>query len=191
MRSIFAAITAAFIKIPAENALLMHIQFLRELLEHGVLLLLVWVGTRDMLADGTTKGSVDRSELHRLMKGEVKVQHEPKVWMARHARTSKENKTRTHLVFLQLCGLAPCDLSAVCSGLMWVPAKRKADETGGETYEAAPQVGPPFVPGPRDIRYPTEAAAKEAGRVQAEGPSAAAGSSESEAIPPSRPRSGE
>ncbi len=33
-------------------------------------------------------------------------------------------------------------------------------------------------------RYPTEAAAREAGRVQAEGPSAAAGSSGSEAIPP-------
>ncbi len=71
--SIFAAITATFIKTPAENALLMHVQFLHELLEHDVVFILVWVDTRDMLADGTTKGSVDRSDLHRLMEGEVKV----------------------------------------------------------------------------------------------------------------------
>ncbi len=50
--SVFAAITATFINIPAESALLMHVQSIRKPLDHGVLLALAWVDTRDMVADG-------------------------------------------------------------------------------------------------------------------------------------------
>ena len=39
--SVFAAVTAVFINTPAENALLCHIQLLRELLDHGVLAAIV------------------------------------------------------------------------------------------------------------------------------------------------------
>ena len=52
--SVFAAVTAVFIKTPAEKSLLCHAQFLRELLDHGVLAAIVWLDTRDMLSDGLT-----------------------------------------------------------------------------------------------------------------------------------------
>ena len=52
---VFAAVTAVFIKTPAEKSLPCHVQFLRELLDHGVLAAIVWLDTRDMLADGLTK----------------------------------------------------------------------------------------------------------------------------------------
>ena len=53
--SVFAAVTAVFVKTPAEKSLLCHVQFLRELLDRGVLAAIVWLDTRDMLADGLTK----------------------------------------------------------------------------------------------------------------------------------------
>ena len=55
--SVSAAVTAVFIKTPAEKSLLCHVQFLRELLDHGVLAAIVWLDTRDMLADGLTNMS--------------------------------------------------------------------------------------------------------------------------------------
>ncbi len=73
------------------------------------------------------------SELHRLMEGEVKIQHEPKVCIARHARMSKEAETKaeSRFVFLQLCGLNPSELTVAREhNGMWVPAKRKSKEDG-------------------------------------------------------------
>ena len=67
--SVYAAITATYIKHPAEKSLLSHIQFIREMLDSGVLDALLWIDTRDMLADGLTKGSVDRAAL-RTVSGE-------------------------------------------------------------------------------------------------------------------------
>ena len=58
--SVFAAVTAVFVKTPAEKSLLCHVQFLRELLDHGVLAAIVWLDTRDMFSDGLTKGAVPR-----------------------------------------------------------------------------------------------------------------------------------
>ena len=72
--------TAVFIKTPAEQSLLCHVQFLRELLDHGVLAAIVWLDTRDMLSDGLTKGAVQRDALLRLLGGLSKIMHEPKVW---------------------------------------------------------------------------------------------------------------
>ena len=78
--SVFAAVTAVFIKTPAEKSLLCHIQFLRELLDHGVLAAIVWLDTRDMWADGLTKGAVQREALLRLLDGMCVMMHEPKIW---------------------------------------------------------------------------------------------------------------
>ena len=78
--SVFAAVTAVFIKTPAEKSLLCHIQFLRELLDHGVLAAIVWLDTRDMWADGLTKGAVQREALIRLLDGLCVMMHEPKIW---------------------------------------------------------------------------------------------------------------
>jgi hypothetical protein len=49
--SVFAAVIATFIKIPAEKSLLCHVQFIRELLDRQVLHMLAWFDTRDMSAD--------------------------------------------------------------------------------------------------------------------------------------------
>ena len=61
--SVYAAVTATFIKTPTEKSLLSHIQYLRELLDRKVLRAMSWIDTRDMLSDGLTKGSVARDLL--------------------------------------------------------------------------------------------------------------------------------
>ena len=78
--SVHVAATATFVKIPAENGALCHLLYLRELLEHGVLFAFIWSDTRDMLADGLTKGTVDRAALHQVMNGDVIVTKEMKLW---------------------------------------------------------------------------------------------------------------
>ena len=78
--SVYAAITATFVKTPAESGVLCHLLFLRELLDKGILEALGWCDTRDMLADGMTKGAVDRDALHNVMEGEVSVKYPLKLW---------------------------------------------------------------------------------------------------------------
>ncbi|MFM7983436.1 MAG: hypothetical protein ACKPKO_29340, partial [Candidatus Fonsibacter sp.] len=86
--SVFAAVTASSIKIPADNGMLSYVQHLRELLDSRVLTAIAWVDTRDMVADGATKGSVDRSQLHCCMNGESTLAHELKLWQAKGKMTS-------------------------------------------------------------------------------------------------------
>ena len=81
--SVFAAITATYIKHPAEKGLLSHVQFVRDLLDTTVLQALLWIDTRDMLADGLTKGCIDRTVLHKLMSGYCEYAHEFKLWTPR------------------------------------------------------------------------------------------------------------
>ena len=78
--SVFAGVTATAVKVPAEKALWSHVQYVRELLDAGVLKLFLWIDTRDMFADGLTKGSVDRKALHMVMDGRLTVCHEYKTW---------------------------------------------------------------------------------------------------------------
>ena len=78
--SVFAGVTAAQLKVPAEKGLWSHVQYLRELLDNGVLFSLYWIDTRDMHADGLTKGSVDRAALIAIMSGIARFQHEFKSW---------------------------------------------------------------------------------------------------------------
>ena len=78
--SVYAAVTATYIKPPAEKGLLAHVQYLRELLDHHVLEALMWLDTRDMTADGLTKGAVERDALHLLMAGSLEIKQTPKVW---------------------------------------------------------------------------------------------------------------
>ena len=87
--SVFAAITATFIKHPAEKSLLSHVQFIREMLDNQVLAVILWVDTRDMLSDGLTKGAVDRQSLHDLMDGFQKFQHECKAWSSKIVTSRK------------------------------------------------------------------------------------------------------
>ena len=78
--SVYAAVTAGQLKIPTEKSLWSHIQYLRELLDTGVLRYLLWIDTRDMWSDGLTKGSVERSLIHELMQGLLQGRHPYKAW---------------------------------------------------------------------------------------------------------------
>ena len=84
-KSIFAAITATFIKVPADKSLLIHVQYMREQLDLRVLQAIVWVDTRDMGSDGLTKGAVSRELLHQHMAGQVSLLHPLELWSARNA----------------------------------------------------------------------------------------------------------
>jgi len=50
-KSVFAAVSATFVKQPAEKSLLCRVQYLREFLDKRVLQYLFWLDTRDMGAD--------------------------------------------------------------------------------------------------------------------------------------------
>ena len=99
---VYAACAASFIKIPADNAMLSHVQYVRELLDSRVISALVWAGTRDMLADGTTKGVVERDLLHTCMSGRCEVHHEIKLWPAKGKLTGME-RAALHLSFFAIC----------------------------------------------------------------------------------------
>ena len=81
--SVYAAITAAFQKIPADQSVLCHCLYLRELLNSFVLKALAWLDTRDMLADGLTKGSIDRDSLHEAMDGKIEMKNAIKIYEAK------------------------------------------------------------------------------------------------------------
>ena len=86
--SVFAAVTASQVKAPAEKALLSHVQYLRELLDRRIISRLLWIDTRDMFADGLTKGAVEREALHDVMSGVIKLAHDPQIWQSK-LNTSK------------------------------------------------------------------------------------------------------
>ncbi len=66
--SIFSYLKAQHLKFPAEKAYF-HLAYLRELLEAGIVRSICWCDTRDMVADGITKGSLDRTALTDVMRG--------------------------------------------------------------------------------------------------------------------------
>ena len=78
--SVFAAVTASFIKIPADNRMLTHVQYLREQLERRVPTALGWTDTSDTFADGTTRRAVDRHQMHTCLSGINEIGHEIKLW---------------------------------------------------------------------------------------------------------------
>ena len=82
--SVHAAVCATFIKTPAEQGILCHLLWLRELLDCNVLHAFVWVDTRDMIADGMTKGAIDREDIHKVMDGTVQLIKECKFWRPKH-----------------------------------------------------------------------------------------------------------
>ena len=65
-RAVFDGVTATQPRTPAEKPLFLHALAVREHLEAGHLSRLWWFDTRAMLADGLTKGAVDREALVRV-----------------------------------------------------------------------------------------------------------------------------
>ena len=79
-QSVFSGITAEQVRIPAERHTLYHAQWIRELLDRGILRKLWWIDTRDCCADGLTKGAVLRDALRCVARGEWKVRHPALPW---------------------------------------------------------------------------------------------------------------
>ena len=78
--SVYAAASATFIKTPADQSLLWHVQYLGEMLDNGVVSAIVWLGARDITSDARTKGAVSRDALIAIMDGNLKFVHAAKVW---------------------------------------------------------------------------------------------------------------
>ena len=64
-----------------------------------VLTALAWIDTRDMLADGLTKGAVGRAALHTLMDGHMLLSHEHAIFSSRTPVTIAGSILDSHLVF--------------------------------------------------------------------------------------------
>ena len=72
--SVFSAVNCDHLKLPAERSLLIQLLWLQEQIKRNVLRL-VWLDTRDMVADGMTKGSIDRLRIHMLMGALLMIEH--------------------------------------------------------------------------------------------------------------------
>ena len=92
--SIFSYLKASHLKFPAEKATYIHLAYLKELLDIGALKSLTWIDTRDMVADGLTKGLADRSPLHRLMAGLWKLMHPCQTFESQASSTDAGLQTR-------------------------------------------------------------------------------------------------
>jgi hypothetical protein len=76
--SVYKSVTSRDLRNPAEKTLLGHILWLRELLQLRLIESIQWCDTRDMTADGHTKGTIDRALLLDLMRGKQTYLHEVK-----------------------------------------------------------------------------------------------------------------
>ncbi len=79
-KSVFDAINASDVNDPQESPLKLHVIALRDKLERGILKRLWWSDTRDMLADGLTKGGIPRDALVQVSEhGVCRILHETAV----------------------------------------------------------------------------------------------------------------
>ena len=89
--SVYKSLTSRDLKTPAEKTLLGHVCWLRELMKLELIHKLQWCDTRDMTADGHTKGSIDRQSLLDVMQGRQKYNHEVKHYQPHRDTTSSSN----------------------------------------------------------------------------------------------------
>eukprot|EP00971_Amphidinium_carterae_P001637 32933-Amphidinium_carterae.1 len=75
-KSVLDALGGAMARLPAEKSQVIHIHWLRELLENKVLCGVSWCDTRDMVADAMTKGTISRNAVESSLNGEFEFQHE-------------------------------------------------------------------------------------------------------------------
>ena len=86
--SVFSALLMDPVKPPSENSMAGHLWWLSDQLRTRQLADLVWCDTRDMTADGHTKGSVDRKALIDLMHGKQIYEHDFKTYAPHRADRS-------------------------------------------------------------------------------------------------------
>ena len=68
-RNLLTALRCTNLHTPAEKNFITHLLWLQCKLRSGVLDALIWSDTRDMTADGHTKGSISRDAIHKVMNG--------------------------------------------------------------------------------------------------------------------------
>ena len=76
--SVYKSLTSRDLKTPTEKTLLGHVSWIRELLQLKLIESMQWCDTRDMTADGHTKGCIDRQLLLEVMRGEQSYRHDVK-----------------------------------------------------------------------------------------------------------------
>ena len=80
---------------PAEEHLILHVMALREMISTVVIEAIWWIDTRDMPADGRTKGVVLGDEIIAVVeKNEWKIEHECVRW-PKEGQGTAEFKTKT------------------------------------------------------------------------------------------------
>ena len=67
-KAVVDSVTADVVKTPDDEHMLLHALKLRECLDRDALRTLWWSDTLDMIADGMTKGSIDRADILKLCK---------------------------------------------------------------------------------------------------------------------------
>ena len=90
--SLLTALENIVAKIPTEASTLHHVQWLQELTRTRVLDATFWVDTRDMIADGMTKGTVPRSIIRTAQEsGQWQLEHNWRRYPAdEHTKTKAE-----------------------------------------------------------------------------------------------------
>merc|ERR1712086_862475 len=73
--SVYKSLTSRDLRTPAEKTLLGHVSWIREMLQVGLVDIVQWCDTRDMTADGHTKGCIDRELLLQVMSGRQVYRH--------------------------------------------------------------------------------------------------------------------
>ena len=76
--SVLTALESINLKQPSEKSFLAHLAWLQDKIKSGAITWLRWVDTRDMYADGLTKGSVRRDRPRELAHGKCSRSHETK-----------------------------------------------------------------------------------------------------------------
>ena len=76
--SVFKSLSSKDLKKPTECTLLGHISWIRQMMSKGIVYAIQWCDTRDMTADGHTKGSIDRDGILQVMAGQQTFKHEVK-----------------------------------------------------------------------------------------------------------------
>ena len=65
--SVYSAVCTQQVRMPSETSLIYEIKTLHDHLKVGRLARLYWIDTEDMVTDGLTKGSVNRSAILHLL----------------------------------------------------------------------------------------------------------------------------
>ena len=78
--SVYKSLTSRDLRVPAEKTLLGHVSWIRELLHMRLIESIQWCDTRDMTADGHTKGCIDRFLLLETMRGPQVYKHDVKCY---------------------------------------------------------------------------------------------------------------